>query len=160
MRAPAVSWVAVLAVLGAAAPAPADPLVVTDFQSLGAFPTAPGTYTVNTSGTPTLTGPGGVQITGVASGGIAVFTFDSIAVGDGLTLTGVGDRPLALLSYGDVAVSGTGVVDVGGRTGPGGPGAGAGGVGMSAGGGPGGGLGGGSGGGIFLHGDSVSRGSG
>jgi hypothetical protein len=27
---------------GTAAPAPADPLVVTDFPSLGAFPSAPG----------------------------------------------------------------------------------------------------------------------
>jgi hypothetical protein len=106
---------------GTAGTAPADPLNVTDFPSLGAFPTAAGTYTVNTSGTPTLTGPGGTAITGVVSGDIAVFTFDSITVGSGMMLTGTGTRPVALLSYGDVAVRGTGLVDVGGRTPAGAP---------------------------------------
>ena len=60
--------------------APLDPL---DFLSLGAFPTAPGIYTLDTRGTtPTLSGPGGT-FTGVVSNGIAVFDFDSIVLGSG-----------------------------------------------------------------------------
>ena len=50
----------------------ANPLRVSDFASLGAFPTTAGSYSSNTSGAPTLTGPAGTNITGVVSGGIAL----------------------------------------------------------------------------------------
>ncbi|MBV8315512.1 MAG: hypothetical protein JOZ53_11295 [Planctomycetaceae bacterium] len=62
--------VAVLAVglwLGAVGRAWADPLNPLDFTPLGAFPTAVGFYTINTSGTPTLTEPNGTILTGVVS---------------------------------------------------------------------------------------------
>src|SRR5262249_50049252 len=127
-------------------------LVVSDFPSLGGFPSLAGNYSINTSETPTMTEPNGTSITGVTFNGIAVFAFDSIAVGSGMTITGSGTRPLALLSYGAVSVSGTGLIDVSGggggfpSGGPGGPGGGAGGRGALFGGGgasPGGGPGGG-----------------
>jgi hypothetical protein len=102
--------VAVLAVglwLGAAGRVRADPLNPLDFTSLGAFPTAPGDYTINTSGTPTLTGPGGTTLTGVVSHGIAVFDFDAIHVTSGETFTGTGSLPLALLSRTNATIAGT-----------------------------------------------------
>jgi hypothetical protein len=107
---------AVLAAL--VGPAAAGPLDPNAFTSLGPFPTAPGTYTFNTSGTPTLTGPGGT-FTGVVFGNTAVFTFDSVTVGSGITLVGGagGSRPLALLSHGGVAVTGTGQITVSGAAG-------------------------------------------
>src|SRR5271157_1542789 len=90
--------------------APLDPL---DFLSLGAFPTAPGIYTLDTRGTtPTLSGPGGT-FTGVVSNGIAVFDFDSIVLGSGQTLidnTGINALfalPVALLSRSGAMIEGT-----------------------------------------------------
>jgi hypothetical protein len=116
------------------------PLAVSDFASLGAFPSGPGSYTVNTSGLPTLIGPG-VNIAGVVGpDAIAVFAFSNIQIGDGFTLTATGNRPLALLSYGDVTISGTGLIGVSGMGSIGGPGGGAGGaIGGLPGSGPGGG---------------------
>jgi hypothetical protein len=105
----------------------ATPLVITNFSSLGLFPSAPGTYTFATSGTPTLTGPGGFQTAGVVFGNIAVFTFDGITIGGGMTVVGSGDRPLALLSYDSVILSGSGIIDVSGSGRFGGAGGGAGG---------------------------------
>ena len=102
--------VAVLAVglwLGAAGRVQADPLNPLDFPSLGAFPTAPGDYTINTGGTPTLTGPGGTTLTGVVSRGIAVFDFDAINVTSGQTFFGTGSFPLALLSRTNATFAGT-----------------------------------------------------
>jgi hypothetical protein len=46
-----------------------------DYDSLGAFPTAGGTYLFDTSGVPTLIGPG-VRIEGIVVDRVAVFTFD------------------------------------------------------------------------------------
>jgi hypothetical protein len=97
-----------------------DPL---DFTSLGAFPTAPGMYTLDTSGTPTLSGPGGT-FTGVVSNGVAVFDFNAIDVVTGQVINGTGALPVALLSRSDITVNGT--IDVSGfggfnlRGGPGG----------------------------------------
>jgi len=110
--------VAVLAVglwLGAVGRAWADPLNPLDFTPLGAFPTAVGFYTINTSGTPTLTEPNGTILTGVVSHGIAVFDFDSINVlgpGSGLgppiqVFTATGSLPLALLSRTNATIAGT-----------------------------------------------------
>ena len=129
--------VSVLAVglwLGAAGRAQADPLNPLDFTSLGAFPTGPGFYTINTSGTPTLSGPNGTSLPGVVSHGVAVFDFDSINVpgpgpGPGppfQVFTATGSLPLALLSRTNATIAGT--IDGSGQSfssgGPGGPGGG------------------------------------
>lgn len=134
------SLAAILALVAAmAGRAPAGPLNPLDFplSGTGAFPSAPGTYTFNTSGTPTLTGPGlAAPILGsVSATGVAVFDFTAIAVADDQAFVGTGSRPLALLSRGDVTVNGS--IDVRGGLGFGGPGGGYGGAGGS--GGPGGG---------------------
>lgn len=152
-----IRWGAVAALLwGAAGPAPAKPpLCVTDFDSLGAFPSGAGAYVFTTSGTPTLQTPDGTIITGVVAEKIAVFTFDAIGIGDGMIVTASGGRPLALLSYSDVTIAGTGRIDVSGASavlqnpGRGGPGGGAGGAGGQGGPGQGRGYGQGSGGGGF-----------
>jgi hypothetical protein len=97
-----------LLVFGAAGQAAAGPLNPLDFTSLGAFPSAPGAYTINTTGpNPTLTEPDGTALTGIVSNGIAVFDFNSIAVGSGQTFVGTGSLPLALLSQGDATVNGS-----------------------------------------------------
>jgi hypothetical protein len=134
---------------GGAGAARAQPLDPAGFASLGVFPTAAGTYTVNTSGTPTLTGPGGITLTGVLAGNVAVFTFDSVTIGTGQGVVAGGTRPVALLSKTDVSISGSGVVnasgvfaagDFGGAGGPGGGAGATGGGNGFPGGGPGGGL--------------------
>jgi len=106
--------------------APLNPL---DFLSLGAFPTAPGMYTIDTRGTtPTLSGPGGT-FSGVVSGGVAVFDFDSITIGNGQTLVNTAftvpaasPLPVALLSRSDATINGS--VDVSALLYFGGPGGG------------------------------------
>ena len=115
------------------APAQAAPLNPSGFASLGNNPfTQNGTYTVNTGATPpTLSGPGiSSPIRGAVSpAGVAVFTFRSITLPQGATLSAVRDtaRPLALLSQGDTDIEGT--IDVSGADagvgGPGGAGGGA-----------------------------------
>jgi hypothetical protein len=117
----AISVLAVGLLLGAAGRAQAGALNPLDFASLGAFPTASGQYTINTSGTPTLTEPNGTTLTGVVSNGIAVFDFDSIgSIGQSFVATG--SLPLALLSRTDALI--VGPIDVSGQAfgtpGPGG----------------------------------------
>jgi hypothetical protein len=93
----------VLATAVDALPAPLNPL---DYGSLGKFPTAPGTYLFDTSGVPTLIGPG-VRIEGKVVDGVAVFTFDEIWVPPAMILNCLGlSRPLALLSHRSVTVEG------------------------------------------------------
>jgi hypothetical protein len=101
--------VAVLAVLvGAAGRAGAGPLNPLDFASLGAFPTTGGTYYFDTDGpNPTLGVVGGPSVTGVVSGGIAVFDFNAITVGAAQTFIGIGSMPVAFLSRGDATIDGT-----------------------------------------------------
>jgi hypothetical protein len=158
--------------VGLAGRASAGSLDPNAFPSLGASPTAVGAYTFNTSAdvSPTLAGPGGtingVYFADVPGHTIAVFDFDSIAIGSGMTFTGSGANVLALLSRGDVTLSGTGRIDVsgfGGGFGPpgeGGPGGGGGGDGQfyrpGIGNGPGGGSGSGGGGGFGGSGGSGS----
>ena len=101
------------------------PLNPLDFASLGTFPTTAGTYMINTSGIPTLTGPGGTSITGVVSNGVAVFDFDSINVASGQEFDGTGSLPVALLSRDAITVGGRINVSAGlssplGSPGPGG----------------------------------------
>ena len=93
----------VLAMAVDAFPAPLNPL---DYGSLGKFPTAAGTYLFDTSGVPTLIGPG-VRLEGIVVDGVAVFTFDDIWVPSDVILNCVGiSRPLALLSHRSVTVEG------------------------------------------------------
>jgi hypothetical protein len=109
----AIFVLAVGLLLGAAGRAEAGPLNPLDFASLGAFPTATGQYTINTSGAPSLAEPNGTIITGVVFNGIAVFDFDSINVlGNGPNLPplqsfiATGSLPLALLSRTDATIAG------------------------------------------------------
>src|SRR5215203_30978 len=94
-----------LLILATAVESSAQRLNPLDYASLGAFPTAPGTYLFDTSAVPTLTGPG-VRIEGIVVDLVAVFTFDDIWVPPDMVLNGVGSRPLALLSHQSVAVEG------------------------------------------------------
>jgi hypothetical protein len=116
--------------------APAGLINPDSFTSLGAFPTLAGTYTVNTSGTPTITAPDGSKIIGVDytdSPGhvVAVFDFSSISLQSSQTLNAsgnaIGSAPLVLLSQGDATIAGT--IDASGS--PYGAGAGGGGYGTS-----------------------------
>ena len=52
-----------------------------------------------------MLGPG-VSYTGVFYGGVAVFDFDNINIGPGVTLNAVGTLPVAFLSRGNIFVSG------------------------------------------------------
>lgn len=114
----------------------ADPLAPGNFASLGGDPfTSPGTYTIDTSATPTLSGPGIVTpIEGeVSVDGIAVFTFEDITIAAGVTVDAAGTRPVALLSQDFFNMSG-GTIDVSGAGGGmGGFGTGTGGTGGSGG---------------------------
>jgi hypothetical protein len=119
------SALAVGLLLGSVGQAQAGSLNPFDFASLGAFPSAPGTYIFDTSDA-TLSGPGG-SWTGVVYNGIAVFDFNSINVTGGQYFSGgSGSLPLALLSRSDAVVSGT--IDVSANSPVGGPGGGGGGV--------------------------------
>ncbi len=98
------------------------------FTSLGTLSTTNGnSYTINTD-TLSLSGPG-TSFTGVSSGGIAVFDFDSVTIAAGSTITATGSIPLAILSQSSITIDGT--VDGSGQdavfqssppTTPGGPG--------------------------------------
>jgi hypothetical protein len=107
--------VAVLLVGVQAVAGPIDPL---GFPSLGPFTTSGSTpYSINTSGTPMLTLPGGSTIPGVVFAdtpghNLAVFDFSSINIAAGTTLTATGSLPLVLLSQGGVTIGGT--IDVSG----------------------------------------------
>jgi hypothetical protein len=146
------SWLlaAFLLLVGRAQAGPLDP---NSFPSLGTLNLTSGSYTVNTD-TLSLTGSG-VNLTGVLSspttGSVAVFDFNSISIGFGVTLTATGSHPLALLSRGSAIIYGTLNVNGvnGDTTGTGGPGGGSGGVTGDGGGPGGGGLGGSGGGGGF-----------
>jgi hypothetical protein len=106
---------------------------------------SPGEYFVDTS-TLTLEDTGGPIATGVNEGGVAVFSFDSIAIPAGAEVFAEGSRPLELRSAGAFTLGG--LIEASGfdaerevaGPNPGGPGGGAGGAnGSEAGAGPGGG---------------------
>ncbi len=124
MRKATTRTAALVLLLGGAGAAAAAPLNPDDYGSLGTLATAAGAYTINTSGTPTLSGPG-VNLSGVVVGGVAVFDFDSITIGAGTTISASAALPLALLSRQGVSVGGS--IDVGAPlfspSGAGGPGA-------------------------------------
>lgn len=110
------------------------------------FTPAPGDYTADTTAL-TLTGPG-TAIAGTDEGGVAVFSFDSVAIPSGVTITATGSRPLLIRASGPLSLAGTIAGDgqssvdsfsAGGPVFAGGPGGGAGGADTLAGDGPGGG---------------------
>src|SRR5271157_173772 len=116
--------------LGAVRWAEAGPLDPNGFalSGTGAFPTLPGTYTINTPGIPTISGPGGTIISGqiysdAPGHDLAVFDFSSIAIGSSETFNASGTLPLVLLSRGDASIAGTVNVSASGAVGgPGGGG--------------------------------------
>jgi hypothetical protein len=137
--------------LGAPGTAEAGPLNPDDFPSLGAFPTASGTFTYDTNAL-TITGPGlTTPLQGTLSAsGVAVFDFDSINLNANQAFfqVAIGSLapPLAFLSRGNITIDGTiningisGITFAGLIGGSGGPGGYAGGGNDSIGGGPGGG---------------------
>jgi hypothetical protein len=123
------SW-SLVVLLGAVRLVEAGPLDPNGFplSGTGTFPTLPGTYTINTSGIPIITGPGGTifgQIYSDAPGHtLAVFDFNALAIGSGQAFNASGTMPLVLLSRGDVSIAGT--VNVGASGAVGGPGGGGG----------------------------------
>jgi len=128
-----IRWLWSLAVLlGAVRWAEAGPLDPNAFtlSGTGAFPTLAGTYTINTSGTPTISRPGGTTIFGqiysdVPGHDLAVFDFSAIAIGSSETFDASGTLPLVLLARGDASIAGTVNVSASGAVG--GPGGGGGG---------------------------------
>lgn len=102
--------------------------------------TQTGTYTLNSGANPpTLSGPGiASPIKGAVAGGIAVFTFNSLSVGTGVTVNGTGSLPIALLSQSSATIGGTinanGSRAFGGSSGAGGSGGASGGAGGTGGG--------------------------
>jgi len=127
-----VRWLWSLAVLlGAVRWAEAGPLDPNAFalSGTGAFPTLAGTYTINTSGTPTISRPGGTTISGqiysdAPGHELAVFDFNAIAIGSSETFDASGTLPLVLLARGDASIAGT--VNVSASNVVGGPGGGGG----------------------------------
>jgi Bacterial Ig-like domain (group 3) len=116
--------------------------------SLGDWAPAPGAYTIDTA-TLTISGTGGTLFTGSNDGGVATFTFGSVTIPAGATVTVVGTRPLEIVANTSFTSSGTIAGDGGSATdftptvggAPGGPGGGNGASGatLAAGSGPGGG---------------------
>lgn len=97
-----------------------------DFTSLGAFqPSSDVTFD-----TTSLNSTGGQVVTGVShvvqgvdgAYEVAVFTFDTITIDDGVTVAAAGDRPLVLLSKSSISIGGT--IDVSGTSNHPGPGGG------------------------------------
>lgn len=98
--------VAMVLLLLPAATAPAGGLDPNQFSSLGTLNVAAGSITINTN---TLQVTGAASFTGVlhsqvGSPAVAVFTFDDVAIASGVTITLTGNRPLAILSQGDISI--------------------------------------------------------
>lgn len=88
----------------------ADPLNPLDFPSLGAVTLAAGAYTIDTGATPpTITGPINLMgaVYGNGASGIAVFSFDALTIPADVSIAVTGNRPLALLSAGDMNIAST-----------------------------------------------------
>ena len=117
----------------------ADPLNPLDFAFVAPGPQTlgPGAYTLNTGGTPSLTGP--VNLTGEVTlqgggHGIAVFSFESLTIDPNAVIDVQGPRPVALLARDSLTFAGT-INANGGNGGDGGSSSGgAGGVGRAGGG--------------------------
>jgi hypothetical protein len=121
----------------------AVPLNPTAFPSLGPSPfEAPGVCIIDTSEIPHLSGTSGIAIGYVTADNVAVFTFDSISIGPGVTIRATGSRPVALLSHNSFELMNGGEIDVSGAwvEGQSVAGAGGGNGGVTFGGGPGGGA--------------------
>ena len=72
------------------------------------FNPGPGTYTINTStAPPTLTGPGGTNISGTVSNGVAVFSFGNVNIPSTVTVNAAGSLPLEIVATGSFSLAGT-----------------------------------------------------
>ena len=107
-------FVAVGVATGLMAPAPSfgGALDPTAFVSLGDFPSLSGAYVINTTGSPTLTLPGGMTLTGSIyydspTHSVAVFDFSSINLTAGQTITATGSLPVVLLSRSNATIGGS-----------------------------------------------------
>jgi hypothetical protein len=94
----------------------ANPLNPTNFTSLGALVLTTGNYTINTSGgSPILLDSASNALYhgviynqgGTYDSNIAVFAFNSITIGAGVTVTPSGTNPVALLSRASIDIAGT-----------------------------------------------------
>lgn len=92
------------------APSFAAPLNPNDFASLGSLSLTQtvGDYLFDTgNGTPVLKAPdGSVLYSGVVSGDIAVFNFDSVSIASQVTVRATGALPLGLLSLSSIQLNG------------------------------------------------------
>ena len=77
----------------------AAPAILAGPASAADFNPAPGSYTVNTS-TLKLTGPGGTNITGTDQSGVAVFSFGTVNIPAGVTVSAAGTRPFKIVAAG------------------------------------------------------------
>src|SRR5688500_4085157 len=115
-----------LLLLALALPAQAEPLDPNGYASLGALEVSSGSLTFNTdtllvSGA--FSGSGVLQSQGAGLPDIAVFTFSSIDIAAGVTLSFAGSRPIALLSHGDASIAvAVNAAGTGGQGETGGPG--------------------------------------
>jgi len=91
--------VALVALLGSALTALADP-------SLGNWNPSPGAYLINTTAL-TISAGATTLFTGQDDGGIATFTFAEVDIPLGATVSVLGDLPLELISTGGFTLSGT-----------------------------------------------------
>ncbi len=98
-----VAWVLLFVVAGWPTIGGAGMLVPSSFTSLGAQLSETGSYQVDTNAA-VLTLPDGRTISGVVSGGVAVFTFGSIDI-NGATFTFLGPNAFALLSQGNLMMT-------------------------------------------------------
>src|SRR4051794_11867999 len=112
MRRSGIAAAVVLCGIGQATAGPINPFDP-GLSPMGAFTTSGSNtvYTINTSGTPTLTRPDGSTINGVVFAdtpghNLAVFDFAAINIVAGTTIRATGALPLVLLSRGDVTIAG------------------------------------------------------
>ena len=93
--------------------APAAPLNPNNFSNIFSALEPSSTVTISTSGTPTMSISGGptfvgtIHSQGAGKPDIAVFTFGSIHVPNGITIDLSGSRPVALLSKSTLVMNGT-----------------------------------------------------
>jgi len=70
-----------------------------------------GNYTANTTTLKLAGGPGGSTVNGTDQGGVAVFTFDNVNIGNGVQINAEGSRPFKLVASGNLTVATGGLVN-------------------------------------------------
>src|SRR5215467_3866915 len=105
MKRSSVSVVLLFAVAPLLPAARGGPLNPGAFTPLGTLNISSGSYTFNTTTDQLLDSSNNVLFTGVTFNGIAVFDFSGITISGG-TFTGTGGNPLALLSQGNISLTG------------------------------------------------------